>query len=52
MSTQVAIEWECTECGYIYEGKRPPSSCPDCSARGAWEKVAYEWPGDDDDTDD
>lgn len=26
------IEWECTECGYIEDGPRPPSRCPECGA--------------------
>lgn len=25
-------EWECTECGYIDEGSRPPARCPECGA--------------------
>ncbi len=36
------IEWECTECGYIYEGSQPPSECPDCGAVRSWLKVEYE----------
>jgi rubredoxin len=46
------IEWECMECGYLFEGKQPPRKCPDCQAVGAWEKVEYidDWDdgGDDD----
>lgn len=22
--------WQCTECGYIHEGQKPPRICPDC----------------------
>lgn len=25
------IQWMCTNCGYIYEGKEPPLLCPVCS---------------------
>jgi rubredoxin len=47
----MATEWECMDCGYLFEGKQPPRRCPDCGANGAWEKVEYidEW---DDDFDD
>lgn len=24
--------WECTECGYLHEGHKPPRRCPDCDA--------------------
>lgn len=24
--------WQCTECGYIHEGTKPPTLCPDCEA--------------------
>ena len=34
-------EWECMDCGYLYEGKTPPKRCPDCGASGAWERVEY-----------
>jgi rubrerythrin len=23
-------KWECTVCGYVYEGDEPPSECPIC----------------------
>ena len=44
----MVTEWECTDCGYLVEGERPPGRCPDCDAT-TWEKVEYaeEW-GDDD----
>jgi len=49
------IEWECIECGYIYEGTHAPARCPECLAVGAWEKVKYVGDrddyGDDDDVD-
>jgi rubrerythrin len=46
-------EWECMDCGYLYEGKQPPRRCPDCGANGSWEKVEYidEWYDDNDDQD-
>jgi rubrerythrin len=25
-------EWECTGCGYVREGRKPPHICPDCGA--------------------
>lgn len=28
----MVLEWECTECGYIEEGSRPPARCPECGA--------------------
>ena len=34
-------EWECLDCGYLFEGRRPPRRCPDCGSEDAWEKVAY-----------
>jgi rubredoxin len=34
-------EWECMDCGYLYEGKTPPKRCPDCGASDAWERVEY-----------
>lgn len=24
--------WQCTECGYIHEGVKPPRLCPECDA--------------------
>jgi len=24
--------WQCTECGYIHEGEKPPRVCPECEA--------------------
>ena len=33
-------EWECMDCGYLYEGRQRPGECPDCGAADAWEKVA------------
>lgn len=24
--------WECIECGYLFEGHKPPRHCPDCEA--------------------
>jgi rubrerythrin len=23
-------KWECTVCGYIHEGEKPPDECPTC----------------------
>jgi rubrerythrin len=45
------IEWECTECGYLHEGKQAPRRCPDCGSVDAWEKVEYvdDWDDDEDD---
>jgi rubredoxin len=50
----MAIEWECTICGYVYEGRQPPRRCRDCGANGSWEKVEYviDWDLSDDDDDD
>jgi rubredoxin len=50
---KMATEWECMECGFLFEGQRPPRRCPDCGANNAWEKVEYvdDW-GDDDVEDD
>ncbi len=25
-------EWECTRCGYIRIGEKPPAICPECGA--------------------
>jgi len=25
-------EWECTRCGYVRIGERPPDMCPECGA--------------------
>ena len=25
-----AVKWHCGNCGYVYEGKRPPKVCPAC----------------------
>ena len=50
-------EWECTVCGYLYEGEVPPATCPDCGAASdRMIRVPYagddEWDEDlDDDTD-
>ncbi len=46
------VEWECTECGYLFEGKQPPHKCPDCRTVDAWEKVEYVDDWDDDAVDD
>ncbi len=43
-------EWECTMCGYVREGRKPPATCPDCGA-DADEFEFYEF-GDDEDWDD
>jgi rubredoxin len=32
-------EWECLQCGYGYEGRKPPRRCPDCHAVGSWQGV-------------
>jgi rubrerythrin len=42
-------EWECMDCGYLFEGRQPPRRCPDCGAVGAWEKLEYIDDSDDDD---
>ncbi|KPL18476.1 MAG: hypothetical protein AMJ93_13780 [Anaerolineae bacterium SM23_84] len=44
----MALEWECLDCGYLYEGNTPPRRCPDCDAVGAWERVesGEEWDDD------
>jgi rubredoxin len=36
-----ATEWECMDCGYLFEGKQPPRRCPDCGEGDAWAQVAY-----------
>lgn len=38
-------EWECMECGYVYEGHRRPKVCPDCGA-GPEEFEFYEYDDD------
>lgn len=37
----MTTEWECMDCGYLFEGKQLPTRCPDCGAGDAWEEVAY-----------
>ncbi len=48
----MVTEWECMDCGYLFEGQRPPRRCPDCGANGAWEQVEYVDDTDDEDWDD
>ena len=36
----MAQEWECSECGYIEEGSRPPMHCPECGvSRSHFQRV-------------
>jgi rubrerythrin len=42
-------EWECTVCGYVREGRRPPTVCPEC---GADEDDFELWEYEDEDWDD
>jgi len=30
------LEWKCVNCGYIYKGKRPPTTCPVCKKSFMW----------------
>jgi rubrerythrin len=30
-----AFEWKCKNCGAIYEGPKPPNTCPSCCADAA-----------------
>ncbi len=43
-------EWECIECGYVFEGEKPPRQCPDCKALDSFEQIEYgeEWEGEED----
>ena len=41
-------EWECTNCGHIHSGARPPKTCPDCGVGSD----KFEFFSDDDDFDD
>lgn len=51
-------KWECTECGHVAEGHKPPTRCPDCDAPAtafeSYEEDAAveEWDDDEDDWDD
>jgi rubrerythrin len=38
-------EWECIECGYVFQGEKPPGQCPDCEALDSFEQIEYveEW---------
>jgi rubrerythrin len=47
----VDIEWECMDCGYLFEGEKAPLKCPDCGATDSWEKTEYvdEWDQEDED---
>lgn len=29
-SREESIEWQCRHCGYVYEGKKAPKTCPTC----------------------
>jgi len=44
-------EWECTICGYVREGRRPPRACPDCGADADefefWEYADEDWDDED-----
>lgn len=42
-------EWECTVCGYVREGRKPPVVCPEC---GADEDEFELWEYEDEDWDD
>jgi len=37
-----AVKWKCRNCGYIYEGKDAPKSCPACRHPGAFFEVLCE----------
>ncbi|MCK4670690.1 MAG: rubredoxin [Nanoarchaeota archaeon] len=28
-------KWQCTVCGYIYDGETPPATCPKCGMPGS-----------------
>jgi rubrerythrin len=30
------LEWKCVNCGYIYKGKTPPTTCPVCKKPYTW----------------
>ena len=35
------VKWHCSNCGYVYEGKTPPKSCPACKhAQSYYELLA------------
>lgn len=36
------VLWKCNNCGYIYEGKEPPMSCPACMAEKAYFELFVE----------
>lgn len=44
-------EWECTRCGYIRVGEKPPTICPECGAT-AFEFEFWEFEEDEDSEDD
>jgi rubrerythrin len=38
------IKWRCNNCGYVYEGKEPPETCPACNhPRSYYEVLAENW---------
>jgi rubredoxin len=47
---EMSVEWECSECGYLFSGRTPPRRCPDCDAVDSWESLGDE--DSDDDWDD
>jgi rubredoxin len=35
-------KWECTVCGYVHEGEKPPAKCPVCGAAASAFKLLDE----------
>jgi len=35
-------KWECTVCGYIHEGEKPPAKCPVCGSPASSFKLLAE----------
>ena len=50
MTNDVTTDWECTDCGYVFVGRKPPRRCPDCGAEESFVEVEYDdWDDDHDD---